>query len=115
MSMNYYIPDDAPGYEDLTEEERHIGKSSVGWIFLFQANPYIKSVKAWRLLLNEIGEVQSEYGSKQSVHDFFAFVENKQNSGEYESHIEYLQEKGYDDSTLFRDAEGYEFCTSEFF
>jgi hypothetical protein len=101
MSTNYYLPTDA---ED-PEEGLHVGKSSIGWRFLFRSHTGLETVDSVRALLNRHERVVDEYGREVSLERFWALVEMKQ---ELRPHLAVLRTYGY----LTED--GYEFCTNEF-
>lgn len=76
----------------------HIGKSSVGWKFLFQKIPEkAENIAQWKEL-TKIGEIVDEYGRTLSYDDFWQLVENKQKE-------KYQQGEWID---------GYDFCEGEF-
>lgn len=64
----------------LKEPERvHIGKSSMGWKFLFASVGDITSYREWLVLLNCPDVViRDEYGETITLEDFKAMVQNKQ-------------------------------------
>ena len=72
MSTSYYhrtnICDCCNRYE-----ERHIGDSSVGWEFQFQAYEEIRSWKDWKKELR-VGRIFDEYGREMSYYDFVMMV-----------------------------------------
>ena len=72
MSTSYYhrtnICDCCSRYE-----ERHIGDSSVGWEFQFQAYEEIRSWKDWKKELR-VGRIFDEYGREMSYYDFVMMV-----------------------------------------
>lgn len=97
MGTNYYFKPSEKPLNDF--KEIHIGKSSAGWEFCFQAykidnNPvaveinnsglylsvtppalYIRSYKDWIRLLNENkGEIVDEYGETISLEEFTSMV-----------------------------------------
>lgn len=92
MSTNYYAVKKKP----TIREPLHIGKSSVGWKFLFQEinkdNPFdwdleIHTFEQWKEFLENNNEIVilNEYEEEVSVKDFLDLVEEKQK----EKHDEY--------------------------
>lgn len=65
----------------------HIGKSSYGWKFLFDANDfkyYDKNEESvWKWLKDNENDLYNEYGEKVSFDDFKEMVEVKQNGMDY--------------------------------
>lgn len=80
MGTNYYAR------YDICEccgryDELHIGKSSFGWTFTFQAHEdevTIKSYKEWlEFLSNKEIKIFDEYGKEISLKEFKEMIENK--------------------------------------
>ncbi len=97
-------------------DERHIGKSSMGWVFTFQAygnndiednEPVIMSYKDWLKALEAGGKIFDEYGEETSLDDFKAMVERKRDS----PHNQALE---YPDRFNFVDDEGNSFSLGYF-
>lgn len=65
----------------------HVGKSSCGWKFLFDANNfqyYDKNEESvWKWLKDNESDLYNEYGEKISFDDFKEMVESKQNGMDY--------------------------------
>lgn len=57
-------------------EELHIGKSSAGWTFSFQAHqePYIHSASDWKAEFRNGGQIFDEYGEELSEKEFWKMV-----------------------------------------
>lgn len=82
MGTNYYVESDPPCPTCGHEKERlHIGKSSLGWQFLFAPYPDLglTSWKAWRAYLEKRpGLIRDEYGRAMPLDEFAALVASKQ-------------------------------------
>ena len=113
MGTNYYwIRDRCPTCG--RGESLHIGKSSVGWQFLFQGyrerdwddTPVIESYTDWLKLL-EGGAIQNEYGDSMTLVEFRQFIQDKR----AEPHNHALEYPG-DDTWI--DDEGHPFSDREF-
>lgn len=55
----------------------HIGKSSGGWTFSFQATETIRSYADWLKVLDGGGRIVDEYGSEYTLDEFKKLVEAK--------------------------------------
>ena len=117
MGTNYYALTDVCPHCLRGSAKIHIGKSSVGWRFLFRAykefdwdDPGVRwrsreELRQW--MIDREVSIENEYGEPMRTEDFFEFTEDKQ--GESHSHaMEPL------DATDFTDREGYEFSEVEF-
>lgn len=127
MGMNYYALTNAEcnheGYEDVEmcyscfdtgKKAIHIGKSSMGWQFSFQAHKGINSFRDWlSYIKNNHSPIFNEEGEKIKLLDFIKMVTFKQNKEGNLSHIDYCKERNevYD---CFKDNEGYNFINNEF-
>lgn len=90
MGTNYYVVglEPLPG-NDADEKWLHIGKSSMGWAFLFQSTEVMFANKIrplrstqdwWGLLTGAIAAgcfIQDEYGARVTLRDFWEMVELK--------------------------------------
>lgn len=83
MGTNYYVH--TPACEKACEhcsapEQLHLGKSSAGWKFLFQAEEDWPREQAYSLWLEraQSGEIKDEYGRTITLGDLLARVETKQ-------------------------------------
>ena len=90
----------------------HIGKSSFGWKFCFEAqyidDQKIDSFQDWKMkILSPFYSVYDEYDREVPKEQFLALVDNHQN----EPHS---MSKEYPDYGHFTDDEGYEFTWNEF-
>lgn len=86
-------------------DEHHIGKSSVGWMFIFKVTENV-DVDEWK---GELGHhkgwsndegIYDEYGQKTSYDAFWALVENKQDGKSHrtphgEINRAWIDENGY--------------------
>lgn len=104
MGTNYYAVPNMCDHCGVRAERIHIGKSSVGWRFLFHGYeelPYpfsgqIRSFQDWVTFLSGFnGEIQNEYRQSESLAKFSEFVQTKQ---EYRPHTDpsWIDEDGYD-------------------
>ncbi|HUV26578.1 MAG TPA: hypothetical protein VMW34_04350 [Anaerolineales bacterium] len=110
MGTNYYfrykICDGCGSYK-----ERHVGKSSGGWKFLFRAypehydRPIIKTKDDWDVFIaaHPNGCIVDEYELEHSIHEFWEMVESKQKEG---PNMHYGEHDWID--------LGYSFCSSKF-
>jgi hypothetical protein len=85
---------------------QHIGKSSVGWTFLFQATKEIRSAKQWAEKL-KTGKILDEYGSRWFPVEFWEMVSKKKDAPN--KHSEMYPELGN-----FLDSDGNSFSEREF-
>ena len=109
MGTNYYIirkatREDKKKFHEMIDNEQyeelqnelylfekqnkiHVGKSSYGWKFLFDANNfkyYDKNEKSvWKWLKDNENDLYNEYGKKISFDEFKKMVESKQNDMDY--------------------------------
>ena len=86
MGTNYYLVKNKPS----TDSGLHIGKSSLGWRFLFHKPPIwetdkpLNTFEQWRDYLKETTEsgnyvILNEYDEVVSLDNFLKMVANKQN------------------------------------
>lgn len=85
MGTNYYWREEPCGSCGRADE-MHVGKSSVGWVFVWQGyrdhdeKPFapLDTAQAWLDFLRRgVGSVWDEYGVRQDVEKFIALVESK--------------------------------------
>lgn len=92
MGTNYYVVKKKP----TITPPLHIGKSSVGWKFLFhEVNKYndfdynleIHTFEQWKNFLKNNNEIiiLNEYDEEISINDFFDLVEEKQKESNKEN------------------------------
>lgn len=97
-------------------EQYHIGKSSIGWKFLFASYPDegLTSKRAWDVFLKDC-TVIDEYGKEISHGELFDLIESKQVALN-EDGRPLLTAQSYGDPYAHRferlDGEGYRFSTS---
>lgn len=108
MGTNYYTDGTLPcKHCGRSGPALHIGKSSVGWRFLFASYPEhdIKSAKDWREFLDRAGVlIFDEYGDEVAPDTFWQLVEEKQSCPTHDD-----QFRGHGGRSRFEsdDAEGY--------
>lgn len=117
MGTNYYVH--TPACADACEhcsasEQLHLGKSSGGWRFLFQADEDWPREQAYSLWLEraKLGEIRDEYDRPITLDELLKFVAVKQ---EARSHMNPLPDEPRGplyDSLRKSDfvCEGYDFC-----
>ena len=109
MGTNYYLVKNKPS----TDSGLHIGKSSLGWRFLFHKPPIwetdkpLNTFEQWRDYLKETTEsgnyvILNEYDEIVSLDDFLKMVANKQNENKPDM-FEYCE-----------NVNGYRFSSGEF-
>ena len=112
MGTNYYL---RHGICDKCEryDERHIGKASAGWKFLFRSyesdagSPSIKTFIDWRGRTQKyMGLIYNQYGDLIEYDDFWKMVAEKQNGKEQHLITEY--------NRIYIDKDGYNFANYEF-
>jgi len=120
MGTNYYAFSDPCSHCGRSDGRVHIGKSSIGWQFLFapldRANGEgIYSWKAWKLYLAD-KRIVNEYGDAVSLAELVDIVENKQTSGLCALTATRDQYGPYSESERrqheYKDDDGYRFCTT---
>jgi len=89
--------------------EKHLGKSSKGWKFLFRgySDEGIESFKDWIKRLEKGGFIYSEHGEQILIRDFIEFIKSKQNSREHEAEEFY-------GNLVWKDKKGYDFTDADF-
>ena len=87
----------------------HIGKSSLGWKFLFNGT-YYKSWGEWDRVLESGGEITDEYGEVWGWDDLVLKIEDKQGLISAKD----LTFGAYDRDDYWTDPLGYEFVEGEF-
>ena len=110
MGTNYYVETTTCRCCGHKPERIHIGKNSVGWEFMFEAQELIRSFKYWRIYLTN-KQIVDEYGREVSYEDFLKLVYDSRVAGA-KNHHDYCQNKGY--SGTFKDDEGWAFIDGEF-
>jgi hypothetical protein len=117
MGTNYYwepinVPPPCPTCGHAPPHERlHVGKSSAGWTFTFQAYPArgVTSFLDWRDEFERPGwRIVDEYGVPVPLADFLALVREKVTAP-------FCQAKLHPpDRTSYLDAEGHAFTDGDF-
>lgn len=121
MGTNYYVHTPAcPNACDhcSASEQLHLGKSSVGWKFLHQADDDWPRDKAYSLWLERAksGEIRDEYDRPITLDELLAFIERKQDE---RSHLDDYPDRPRGplyESLRASDfaCEGYDFCDRYF-
>ena len=123
MGTNYYIhtPSCAAACEHCAaSEELHLGKSSAGWRFSFQADPEWPREQAYSLWLEraKAGAIKDEYGDSVTLDDLLALIEAKQSG---RSHTAYDPTEARIHGRLYDrlragdfECEGHDFCDRPF-
>ena len=90
----------------------HLGKSSIGWRFTFQAEPEWPREHAYNLWLERAksGEIRDEHGQAITLDELLTLIQAKQND---QSHTTYISPT-WGRSTANFDCNGYDFCDSYF-
>lgn len=109
MGTNYYVQCEKCDCCGHKPEDLHIGKSSAGWTFSFNATEEIISYEAWIKYL--IGKtIVDEYGHTVSILGFIRLIESKRDEPNKPA-------EGYSNgySIRFLDDDGNSFTKGEFF
>ena len=92
MGTNYYINKPCPHCGATTGDSPdtlHVGKSSAGWVFLFQQIPgKADNTADWRYLIAKHGKVTSEYGIDLTPEEFWMMVEEKKKAENNRRHLD---------------------------
>jgi hypothetical protein len=117
MGTNFYVEKNKCECCNRSDREYHIGKSSHGWCFSFQAYTWnsLTSWKAWKaFLVDQV--IVDEYGEKISYDEFVSMVEGYKSPAENKMHHNIEARKvGYFNSEYdWDDSDGYPFTTREF-
>lgn len=124
MGTNYYTKSKCECCGAISEDRNlHIGKSSVGWKFLFAPYPEqgLTTWKAWRHYLAKTGApIFDEYGTQHTLAKLIYLVESKQkpdnldaeNANESQYGPMPKHERVYHETA---DPEGYRFSTTDDF
>ena len=111
MGKNYYLKlKHGVSSDYFISAGLHIGKSSVGWKFVFQAYdfPRITSFNQWITKLKDSTyEIIDEDNEKIDLNELLELIES--NSKEKSQSENNKSERYY-----FQDEQGYEFCSVEF-
>ena len=122
MGTNYYQRTNICKYCNRYEE-KHIGKSSGGWQFIFRGysadehRPIICSFEDWKTELKN-GKIFTEYGEEISFDNFVRFVEDKKigkfNDKPNLNHYDHGVKEGYNTQYDWKDSKNHSFTSSEF-
>ncbi|MEU3945431.1 hypothetical protein [Streptomyces sp. NPDC029526] len=124
MGTNYYVH--TPVCPNACEhcsasEELHLGKASVGWRFLFRAEPDWLREKAYSLWLERArsGEIRDEYGQPTTLDDLLALIAQKQTGRSHavdDPEMRRVHGRALYDSLRSSDfvCDGYDFCDRSF-
>lgn len=115
MGTNYYV--NTPACPNACEhcgatERLHLGKSSIGWRFLFRAEPEWLRDGAFAHWVSRAasGKITDEYGEGISLADLIDLIDRKKDTG---SHLEPHPGCGAPPTEIFRCC-GHEFAAREF-
>jgi hypothetical protein len=77
MGANFYGYRRSTDLVTVTEEKVHLGLSSMGWQFLFQADRDrgITGIQSWLRQLDGFFLITDEYGAPYSADEFLEYVE----------------------------------------
>lgn len=119
MSTNYYISKDQCTHCGRSDDKPHIGKNSMGWVFLF-ASPdtgeKLISWQEWKDFLRDL-TIVDEYGAVISYEDFCGIVEStkgKATAYNKDGRIHYPSQ-GKPENWETLDPEGFRFSTAKWF
>lgn len=113
MGTNYYARVDPCQHCGRSDEQVHIGKSSVGWQFSFHATESIRSKAQWMEFLQRPNiRIYDEYGEFHPFDWFKDLVEGKQTGNNW-NHCTKCKEDGIADDS-FLDEEGFSMSPHEF-
>jgi len=106
------------GINNLIEDNEglHIGKTSAGWTFSFQAHntPHLKSFSEWMVFLkNSNITIYDEYGHIRTFSEFKEMVEELQQDNSLKNHAKMFKTEY--PKQYFNDSLGYSFTIPEFF
>lgn len=125
MGTNYYWHKNTCPTCGHSKEVFHIGKSSGGWTFSFQAlrdyespnKQPVLSVKDWKKVMRSKGSIYDEYGALVSRKEFWALVQRKKEHPGAQVHATYVK-KDYPGTRFaeesWLDEEGNSFSLGEF-
>jgi hypothetical protein len=103
MGTNYYLRTDICPHCGRYEEELHIGKSSVGWKFLFSTDLGKSYSEIFVALQRNKYSIYDEYGRSVKFEELIDLISNKQNgrSHKAEKPDYYIEVDGYDFSERY--------------
>ena len=103
MGTNYYAVKKKPRIVKIYDEI-HLGKSSIGWKFVFQEQEQYHNFEEFKdfILNNNEWIIKDEYGKEISPNDLLELIETKQ------------KENNPDDFTWAKNVGGYRFSDKDF-
>lgn len=108
MGTNYYLKSQPCESCGQCQNPLHIGKSSVGWRFLFRSYTFplhINCFDDWLLeLKNNKKLIYNEYNEKIDLYQLLELIESKRNG----------KSNANRNRSFFQDEKGYDFCSNEF-
>lgn len=105
MGTNYYLKSNPCKECGHCQTEKHIGKSSLGWKFLFRWHFQLQNFDEWlEELKNPFKSIYNENGEKISLKEFLDLINDK---SKLKSHIGI-------NSYIYQDDKGHDFCKNEF-
>lgn len=118
MGMNYYLESPPCPHCGNRITRKHIGKSSIGMRFIFEAHANIFCFKDWmKEILDPKKIIRNEEGSIVSVEAFTELVEGKKeeksHSNPFKS-VKFAESAYYPEDDIWIDEDGYEFTENEF-
>lgn len=107
MGTNYYLKSIACKTCGHSQTELHIGKSSMGWKFLFNGNDFYRSnFDSWMEEFKHPNkQIYDENNQKLTLEEFLDIVEKK---SEGKCHLD------SNFPAFYQDEKGYDFCRNEF-
>jgi hypothetical protein len=127
MGTNYYLMVNVCPTCKHPENQYHIGKSSMGWSFTFQAlkgyesptGAPINSAKDWRDAMSmkingKRVRIMSEYKRPISAKKFWEMVDEKKQGKNHHTETTGGPRQLWKDDRSWIDAEGHAFCTGYF-
>lgn len=116
MGTNYYIQNQnkCPTCGHAEEDDIHIGKSSAGWKFLFNAIQY-KSFDEWLPVLQANSDfIYDEYKKKHDLDQFLEFIESKKDGmSDEDYYLKYPEHRNGFEPNNWCDGT-YRYCGREF-
>lgn len=99
--------------------EKHIGKLSLGWEFLFRGYNDIRSFEDWRKYLlveteEEDSAIYDEYGRELSRNEFLNLARDSKGPGSRSHHDYLVGNHPVDPESDWRDADGWSFNARDF-
>ena len=129
MGTNYYLNTDVCPHCERAKDHIHVGKSSMGWPFLFRGYrefppdgvPHpITSAVEWRQFIQQAAamgaRLYDEYGQQVDIGEFFGMIEGmiELKRTETRGPNACANYRHGERSSEWYDSEGYRFCCNEF-